>query len=196
MRGLPYLILVICLVVASHTFAQETTPTAAAPATTDTGGFHMTKSPTEAILLSAALPGLGQVYLDQVWKVPILYGIIGGFLYGVLIQDHRYHQTIDEIHGDSLQAQQYYSKGDAPDSLRGDHSLLQAQRLFSSREFYRDDRDKWLIYLGITYVVQILDAYIASHLYDFDVSNPAPSQIQSYYDPLGGRVGLAYQLRF
>ena len=142
----------------------------------------MTKSPLEAILLSVALPGAGQLYLDQAWKLPILYGFIGGFFYGEQIQNYRLHKTIDDINN-------YYAKGTYADSI-------QANRLISAREFYRDDRDKWWIYLGITYVAQILDAYIAANLYDFDVSNPAPSGFQSFYDPTDRHVGLQYTLRF
>ncbi len=66
----------------------------------------------------------------------------------------------------------------------------------SDWEFYQNDRDKWWIYLGITYIAQILDAYIAANLYDFDVSNPSPSQFQSYYDPIDRSVGVRFTLRF
>jgi hypothetical protein len=183
MHRLSGLIAAFCLFCATNSFAQEVTPAAASTATTDTGGFHMTKSPLEAILLSAAIPGAGQLYLDQAWKLPIIYGLLGGFFYGEQIQNRRLHETQDEMNG-------LYAKQTATDSLKAD-------RLQSSREFYRDDRDKWWIYLGITYIVQILDAYIAAHLYDFDVSNPSGgSTIQSYYDPFGGRGGLSYTFRF
>src|ERR1035437_3536160 len=67
---------------------------AAAP---DTGEFHMTKSPLEAVLLSVVIPGAGQVYLEQTWKLPFIYGLIGGFFYGALIQNTRYLYTQDTI---------------------------------------------------------------------------------------------------
>jgi len=191
------LIVVGCLFCATNSFAQETTSAAASTATADTGGFHMSKSPLEAILLSAALPGAGQLYLGQAWKLPILYGLLGGFFYGEQIQNRRYHETIDEQNGHEAQAAKYYAKATPADSLKGISEMQKSLRLKSSVEFYYDDRDKWWIYLGITYVVQILDAYIAAHLYDFDVSNPSGgSTIQSYYDPFGGRGGVSYTFRF
>ena len=145
----------------------------------DTGAFHMTKSPLEAVLLSAVLPGAGQVYLDQTWKVPIIWGIAGGFLYGALIQNFRYHYMSDSVNNQ-------LARGDTALSL-----------VYSNvREFYRDDRDKWWIYIALTYIANLLDAYIAANLYDFDVSSPAPSPINSYYDPLARRWSVGFQIKF
>ncbi len=150
-------------------------------ATPDTGEFHMTKSPLTAVLLSV-IPGGGQVYLDQTWKVPIIWGLIGGFLYGEYIQNFRYHYTQDTI--TNAYARHTYA------------DTLWAQENEPVREFYRDDRDKWWIYIGLAYIANLLDAYIASHLYDFDVSNPSPSSVQSYYNSDRREYGLALRIRF
>jgi Family of unknown function (DUF5683) len=176
------IIFVLVLLIANKAMAQFTVSSATRDTTVvaaDTGEFHMSKSPLEAVLLSAAIPGAGQVYLGQAWKLPIIYGLIGGFAYGVLIQNSRYHWEIDSVSA-------ALTRGDSALSL--DYA--------SAREFYRDDRDKWWIYLGITYIAQILDAYIAANLYDFDVSNPSPSQLQSYYNPIDGSVGMRFTLHF
>jgi len=148
----------------------------------DTVGFHMTKSPLEAVLLSTVVPGLGQLYLGQAWKLPILYGIGGAFFYGVYIQNFRYHYTIDSINNENAR------KNNRDSGLAVQNAYV--------REFYRNDRDKWWIYLALTYVANILDAYIGANLYDFDVSDPAPSPIQSYYDPIDRRVGLSFNIKF
>lgn len=142
----------------------------------------MTKSPLEAILLSTVIPGAGQVYLDQTWKLPIIYGLLGGFVYGAYIQNVRYNYTQDTI--TNAYARHTYA------------DTVWAQRNEPVREFYRDDRDKWEIYVALTWIANILDAYIASNLYDFDVSNPAPSPIQSYYDSRRQEYGLAFRIRF
>ncbi len=139
----------------------------------------MSKSPLEAVLLSAAVPGLGQIYLDQVWKVPIIWGLVGGFLYGAVLQNGRYHDAQHSV-----------------DTSYADSNLFYAHQWESIREFYRDDRDKWIIYIGLAYIATILDAYIAANLYDFDVSDPAPARIGSYFDPVGHRVGMTLNLRF
>lgn len=125
--------------------------------TENVGEFQMTKSPMLALGLSAILPGAGQAYNRQWWKVPIIYAGIGGTLYGAFLQNKRY---LD--YRDSVIAQE--SRND----------LREASRYRRSRDFYRDDRDKFYIYAGLIYVMNLLDAYISAHLFDFDVSDPAP----------------------
>jgi hypothetical protein len=152
------------------------------PFTQDTGSFKMTKSPTMAVVLSALVPGAGQVYLGQTWKVPIIWGLAGSFLYGALVQNGRYHEWADSTRAAEARGDAYYA-------------VIYGNR----REFYRDDRDKWWIYLGLTYVANILDAYIAAHLYDFDVSDPGTSpskMLTPTYDFESGAVGLGVSWRF
>ena len=144
--------------------------------------FHMTKSPLEAVLLSAAIPGAGQVYLGQAWKVPIIYALAGGFLYGALIQNARYFYMIDSIN--------------ARNARLTNADSAYALRFVGPREFYRNDRDKWWIYLGLAYIANVLDAYVAANLYDFDVSTPGESPLESYYDPIERRVGISFTMHF
>jgi len=142
----------------------------------------MTKSPLEAVLLSAVVPGAGQVYLHQAWKVPIIYALAGGFLYGALLQNSRYFAAMDSVNN-------RFARHTAVDTFY-------ALAWESSREFYRNDRDKWWIYLGLAYIANVLDAYVSANLYDFDVSTPGTSPIESYYDPIERRVEISYTLHF
>jgi hypothetical protein len=120
----------------------------------DSTAFQMTKSPTLSLVLSAVLPGAGQVYNGEWWKVPILYALLGGFGYGAYIQNQRYQEAKTNL-----------AKAVDPGEV---------SRWRKSRDFFRDDRDKWYIYMGLTYVANLIDAYISAHLFDFDVSDPAP----------------------
>jgi hypothetical protein len=120
----------------------------------DTTGFVMHKDPWLAIGLSAALPGAGQVYNEQIWKAPIIFAAFGGCIYGALLQNHRMQYTQDSIDNQIC---------------RGEYAL--ADRYTSVRDFYRDDRDKFYIYAGLVYIANLLDAYISAHLFDFDVSD-------------------------
>ena len=78
----------------------------------------------------------------------------------------------------------------------GPLDTLNAHSWESVREFYRNDRDKWWIYLGLAYIANVLDAYVAANLYDFDVSTPGSSPFDSYYDPIGRRGGISLTLHF
>ena len=56
-------------------------------------------SPTKATIMSACLPGLGQIYNGKWWKVPIVYAGLGGLGYlvyreeGVIINDTTFVMT-------------------------------------------------------------------------------------------------------
>jgi hypothetical protein len=123
----------------------------------DSTGFQMTKSPMLALGLSAILPGAGQIYNEQWWKVPILYAMLGGFGYGAYIQNERYQDARKNLTIATIQ-----------------HDPGEVSRWTRSRNFYRDDRDKFFIYMGLAYIANLIDAYISAHLFDFDVSDPAP----------------------
>lgn len=114
----------------------------------------MHKSPTLALGLSAVLPGAGQVYNGQWWKAPLIFGGIGACFYGAFVQNARMNESADSA---------------AAQLSRKETNL--ASRYKAAREFYRDDRDKFYIYAALVYVANVLDAYIAAHLFDFDVSD-------------------------
>lgn len=171
---------ILFIFLSTSCFAQFKMDTVRSGADT-TSGFHMTKSPTLALALSAVVPGAGQIYLNQTWKVPIIYGVMGGFFYGALIQNHRYHYTIDSINNQ-------LARQNSADTLL-------SRRYANAREFYRDDRDKWYIYLGLAYIANLLDAYIAANLYDFDVSDPTSSPLMIGLVPEGDRFGVRFQYR-
>lgn len=46
---------------------------------------------------SVVLPGFGQIYNKQYWKLPILYGGIGGFIGGAVAFNKKYHSALDDF---------------------------------------------------------------------------------------------------
>ncbi|MCX7833049.1 MAG: DUF5683 domain-containing protein [Ignavibacteria bacterium] len=115
--------------------------------------FQMKKSPWKSVLYSAILPGLGQFYNESYWKVPIIL-TIGGYLGYVVVKNHNKF----------LDYRDQYANSQTPENPEGD------LRLRSYREFYRDQRDQFLLYFAFYYLITLVDAYVDAHLYDFDVS--------------------------
>jgi hypothetical protein len=116
-------------------------------------GYQPAKTPMLALGLSAVLPGAGQVYDESYWKVPIIWGLGGYWVYEYIYNNGKYKDYQDQY----LQ-----SLKEIPGAGNGYYKTL--------RDFYRDERDKFGWYMGVLYVANILDAYIAAHLYDFDVT--------------------------
>lgn len=116
------------------------------------------KSPTKAMLMSAVVPGLGQFYNESYWKIPIIYGLAGYFIYEIRQNDKNYRYYRD------LFVQSIKTTG-------GDYRY---KRL---RDFYRDQRDLFGIYLFVLYIANIVDAYVDAHLYNFDVGENLSIQL-------------------
>lgn len=116
--------------------------------------FRMKKSPWKAVLYSALLPGAGQFYNESYWKIPVIAGLGGYFIYGFVKNNNQY-----------LDYKQQYINSQTPQNPSGN---LQLQSL---REFYRDQRDNFIIYSIILYVVNLIDAYVDAQLFDFNVSD-------------------------
>lgn len=114
--------------------------------------FKMKKSPTTAVLLSAVIPGAGQFYNESYWKIPIISGLVGYFGYEYFRNNNLYKDYRDQYAA---------SQNDTvPDGNLNLKSL---------REFYRNQRDDFVWYFLIVYVVNLVDAYVDAHLFDFDV---------------------------
>ncbi|MCX7762845.1 MAG: DUF5683 domain-containing protein [Candidatus Kryptonium sp.] len=124
----------------------------------DTAKNVAVKSPTKAMLMSAVVPGLGQFYNESYWKIPVIYGLAGYFIYEIRQNDKNYRYYRD------LFVQSIKTTG-------GDYRY---KRL---RDFYRDQRDLFGIYLFVLYIANIVDAYVDAHLYNFDVGENLSIQL-------------------
>ncbi len=114
--------------------------------------FRMKKSPTVAALLSAVLPGAGQFYNQSYWKIPIIDGFVVYFAYEYFRNNNLYKENRD-----------IYITTQTPENPDGDLNYK------SLRNFYRDQRDNFVWYFLIVYTINIIDAYVDAHLFDFDV---------------------------
>jgi Family of unknown function (DUF5683) len=128
--------------------------------------FVMQKSAWGSVLRSAVVPGWGQIYNRSYWKAPIVWGI-GAWLVYNWIQNNKYYKTYKD----------QFSK--YPTDNLQDPNLLY-------RNFYRDQRDLFTIYMGLTYLLQLIDAYVDAHLFDFTVQ-----ENYQFGTPL-----IRFQLRF
>lgn len=112
----------------------------------DDSVFVMSKSPWGAVLRSAIIPGWGQFYNESYFKIPIIWGL--GFWLGY-----------EWKHNNDLYV--HYRERYIQTSNEFDRT---------NRTFYRDQRDLITVYMIITYIANLVDAYVDANLFDFDVS--------------------------
>jgi hypothetical protein len=131
--------------------------------------FRMKKSPWLAVGFSAVLPGLGQLYNQSYWKVPIILGLSAYLGYQLYDNHKKYADYRDQ-----------YAATQTPENPAGNESLKDL------RELYRGQRDDFIWYFTIVYVINLVDAYVDAHLFDFDIRE---EKIQRF-----GKIDKEYKL--
>jgi hypothetical protein len=142
-------------------------------------------NPRKAILYSAILPGLGQVYNKKYWKVPLVYGGLIGF--GLVVdfynnQNNKFRNQLFDLLNTGQQV-----------------GVQSEAQLRNSVEVTSRQRDYFLIFTAFFYILQMVDAHVDAHLKEFDL-NPKlkvriePMMNDNYYT--GVSTGVAIQFRF
>ncbi len=145
-------ILLFTLIIISNIIAQTSNDTIDTKQI-DTAKFIMKKSPTGAVIRSALIPGLGQFYNKSYWKIPIIWGALIYFGYNWSNQYQEYKNYRD-LYNQSITVSNPYGNLDYK----------------NLREYYRDQRDITIFFFSLTYLLNIIDAYVDAHLFDFDIS--------------------------
>jgi len=133
-------------------------------------------SPAKATIYSAILPGLGQAYNKKFWKIPLVYigfGAIGYFIKwnndNYQIMKHAYKDLTDTI-----PETRFYETIVASDDLDFNDPTIKANLadgINKQQEYYRRNRDFLVITTIAFYGLQIIDAGVDAHLFNFDMSD-------------------------
>ena len=131
-------------------------------------GVKKEHSAQKATIMSACLPGLGQIYNGKWWKVPIIYAGFGGFGYLAHsnYSDYKTYLTAYKIKTGNLE------EGETPSELALQLSeVYQASQLQTYKESFRRDFELYCIILAAWYGLNIVDATVDGHLYTYDISD-------------------------
>lgn len=132
-------------------------------------------SPSKAALFSAVIPGTGQVYNKKYWKVPIIYGLLS--------------YTVSSAINNANVSEDY--KASFIESINNKtitnlaHQDLSAETLKNRVLKYRKNRDYMMVFSILVYVLNIVDASVDAHMFEFNVSddlslNVAPTLQQDF----------------
>ena len=123
--------------------------------------------PKRAGLYSACLPGLGQAYNRQYWKVGLVYAgsaVITGFLISNYREFHKYRKVYIGMIDNNPETPDTYNNYTVEDV-----------------KYLQDSYRKYFEYSVLTavvgYVINILDAFIAAHLKGFDMGKDISLQV-------------------
>ena len=122
--------------------------------------------PVKAAFYSSLFPGLGQIYNKKYWKLPIVYGALGTSIY-FIVDNSRLLKEIE--------ASYRTRKDDVPGSYETDITRLlpedRTEDLLVFKEEVRRNRDISYMVTAAIYLLNILDAVVDAHLYNFNIDD-------------------------
>lgn len=117
---------------------------------------------SRATWLSTALPGAGQAYNGKYWKMPIVWAGLGACGY-FAVENHRFYR--DFLDAFLLRVDSNATQTDAYVGIYNERQLIELQNI------YRDWRDLSLIVGALVWALNVIDAHVDAHLYDYNVDD-------------------------
>ena len=133
-------------------------------------------APSKAAFYSAVLPGLGQAYNKQYWKIPLVYGGIGVTGYFYLQNNNAYNRF----------RQAYF---DRKNGLQDEFPQYTENVLITAQKYFRKQRDTAMLLTILAYILNIVDANVSAHLKQWNVNDDLsfkPIQIPAGQKPVFG----------
>ena len=112
----------------------------------------------KATLYSLLVPGLGQAYNGEYWKIPIYWGaIVGSYHYWAV--NNKNYKRYKRIHNEATAEDSTYE------------GLIPAERALYYRNTFRRFRDYSVVAIVGSYLLQVIDANVFSYMQDFEVND-------------------------
>ncbi|WP_419211024.1 DUF5683 domain-containing protein [Maribacter sp. X9] len=139
-------------------------------------------APSKAAFYSAILPGLGQIYNKRYWKLPIVWGAIGGSVYMYTWNNDNYQQfrTAFKRRQAGFTDDKFYDING--DNAAGADPDLDLEDLEYQQERFQRDRDLWLVVSIGMYALNIIDANVDAHLQQFNIDDDLSIDFKPYFD--------------
>ncbi len=125
-----------------------------------------------ATFMSALVPGLGQIYNQKYWKVPILYAGFAGLIYYADYNNFAYNK-----YKDIYEIKVKVDLGELPES-EDKYAAYSKEYVLSRKDYWRRSRDLCFISMGLLYVAQIIDASVDAHLFDYDITDDLSLRVE------------------
>ncbi|WP_229741443.1 DUF5683 domain-containing protein [Planktosalinus lacus] len=141
-------------------------------------------APSRAAFYSAVIPGLGQVYNEKYWKIPVIYAGIGASIY--------FYTTNREDYTRYRDAYKRRLAGYTDDEFQGiaNETLIRAQRT-SKRNM-----DVSLAVAVGFYLLNIVDANVDAHLKQYSISDDLSLNPEVDYNPFQESTNYGMRLTY
>lgn len=144
--------------------------------------------PRKALLFSAIMPGAGQLYNKKYWKMPLVYGGFTVTTVVVVFWDGQHRKYRNELFG---------VLNDGGNGLSP--SGLNATQLRRAIDISRRQRDIFILFSGVWYILQMVDAHVDAHLKEFQLNPKLQVKWEPHFENnmlLGRQAGFSLTFRF
>ncbi len=147
-------------------------------------------SPAKATIYSLLLPGLGQLYNGEAWKIPLYFGLIAGGAYFWHDNNVQY-QRWKWIHNMAT-----------TDDETVERPPQSGENAKHYRDVYRRYRDYSILATALFYLLQVIDANVFAYMQDFEVTEDLSMRLQpailptSQFASAPPAVGMTFGLKF
>ena len=140
-------------------------------------------TPSRAAFYSAIIPGLGQAYLGQAWKIPIIYAAMGTSYYYYNLQNNQMkeYRTAYKKRQNGIFNDRFLEK-DIP---------ITTEQLLIGMDFHKNYRDIAMLLLAASYMLNILEANVSAHLLQFNVNDDLSITPDLIFDQRQSGIRLA-----
>ena len=128
-------------------------------------------NPAKSTVYSILLPGLGQIYNGEFWKVPLYYGFIAGSVHFMLDNNVQYHRW-KNIHNAATTEDT---------TVERPPQTGETAKYF--RDVYRRYRDYSILAIAVSYLLQVIDANVFAYMQDFEVTDDITMRVEPTFDP-------------
>lgn len=129
--------------------------------------------PARASILASLIPGLGQAWNGDYWKIPLYYGgfAISGYCWAI---NQKQFKKYKQMYIDTYESGEMSRNG------------LTLEDMIWYRDRFRRLRDYSIICTALIYVLNIIDANVFSHFTHFDISDDLSLNVQpGLIEPVG-----------
>ena len=132
----------------------------------------------KATIYSLLVPGLGQAYNGEYWKIPIYWGaLVGSYHYWAV--NNKNYKRYKRIHNEATAEDSTYE------------GLIPAERALYYRNTFRRFRDYSVVAIVGSYLLQVIDANVFAYMQDFEVNDDLSMSISPTLITPGNEYAMA-----
>lgn len=157
-------VLLVLMTCSLNAYSQDTTLVITKDGVLTDTSTVTSHSAHKATIYSLVLPGLGQAYNKKYWKIPVIYAGFGYLGYSIKINRDEMLKFTDAYR---------FIANDEPGEPVNEYvtKYPNTSDLLRGRDFYRRKVELHIIYSVVWYILNLVDAAVDAHFFDYDISD-------------------------